>query len=197
MARGVSGRGSPYHSLVCIFQRGERENIMYDTDPYYCVSQEFRDIILEEFIEPNSRDISKHRISQLSLKGDKRLYNISLSTSDGFTTEAAFDLQQSQGGQVEFSQTLNYEVREIIISWVSLDEVISISTAECGEDFITSQFSKEQFVSLLRFGFNLAFSKLQESNSEVILARSSWYGDEHPSSPDGFAFFIPRKKEEK
>ncbi|CCN34684.1 hypothetical protein VIBNISO65_1770001 [Vibrio nigripulchritudo SO65] len=167
---------------------------MYDTDPYYCVSQEFRDIILEEFIEPKSRDLSKHRISQLSLKGDKRLYNISLSTSDGFKANATFDLQQSQGGQVEFSQDLNFEVREIIIS---LDEMISISTAECGEDFITSQFNKEQFVSLLRFGFNLAFSKLQESNSEVILARSSWYGDEHPSSPDGFAFFIPRKKEEK
>uniref|UniRef100_UPI002362C4F8 hypothetical protein n=1 Tax=Vibrio parahaemolyticus TaxID=670 RepID=UPI002362C4F8 len=183
-------------ALVCIFQCGERENIMYDTDPYYCVSQKFSDIILEEFIEPNSRDLSKHRISQISLKGDKRLYNISLLTSDGFTADAAFDLQQSQGEQVEFSQTLNFEVREIIISWIGLDEEISISTAECGEDFITSQFSTEQFISLLRFGFNLALSKLQESNSEVIRARSSWYGDEHPSSPGGFAFFIPRKKEE-
>jgi len=159
----------------------------------YMVSKKFEKAIREELIGANGLEVSRHRILQLSLKGDKHLYTTSLLTHDGFMAEVTFDLSQTESHQTGFSKTLNFIVPEIIITF-DKGKISSVSTTECGEDFITSQFNKVQFVSLLKYGFSLAFSKLQEINSEVMLARSSWYGDEHrPLPDDGEAFYMPHK----
>lgn len=164
--------------------------VVYDIGPYHCVSPTLKYTILESIIEPNCTEISKHRISQLTFEGDKDLYTMTLSTSDGFDADVAFNLQQVQNTQLKFNQKFKFEVPEILICWVRIDnDEVSITTTECGEDVVTSQFDKEQFVAVFNFGFTLVLSKLQKLNSNVIRARSSWYGDVHPSAPNGPAFF--------
>lgn len=163
---------------------------MYDIGPYHCVSPTLSNTILESIIEPNRTEISKHRISQLRFEGDKDLYTMTLSTSDGFDADVTFNLQQVENTQFKFNQKFKFEVQEILICWVRIDnDEVSITTTECGEDVVTSQFDKEQFVAVFNFVFTLVLSKLQKLNSNVIRARTSWYGDVHPSAPNGPAFF--------
>ncbi|ENP7383792.1 hypothetical protein ACEC18_004403 [Vibrio parahaemolyticus] len=163
---------------------------MNDIGPYHYVSPALECVILNEVIEPKSLEISKHRISQLKFEGDKDLYTMTLSTSDGFHANATFNLQQVQNPQLKFNQNFKFEVQEILISWQRIDdEEVSITTTECGEDFITSQFDKEQFVAVFSLGFTLVLSNLKKLNSNVMRARSSWYGDDHLSAPNGYTFF--------